>query len=49
MIRLAEPREMKTDIVFESKGHVTLTTRNRGRGSHRLLAHLQDKKHKRAI
>ena len=34
-------RLMKTDIVFESGGRVTLTTRNRGRGAERWLTHLQ--------
>jgi hypothetical protein len=38
-------RLMKTDIVFESGGKVTLTTRNRGRGAERWLTHLQGKKH----
>ena len=38
-------RLMKTEIVFESGGRVTLTTRNRGRGAERWLTHLQGKKH----
>jgi hypothetical protein len=38
-------RLMKTDIVFESGGRVTLTTRNRGRGAERWVTHLQGKKH----
>ena len=38
-------RLMKTDIVFESEGRVTLTTRNRGKGAERWLVHLQGKKH----
>jgi hypothetical protein len=38
-------RLMKTDIVFETGGRVTLTTRNRGRGAERWLQHLQGKKH----
>jgi len=38
-------RLMKTDIVFESGGRVTLTTRNRGRGAERWITHLQGKKH----
>jgi len=38
-------RLMKTDIVFESGGRVTLTTRNRGKGAERWLIHLQGKKH----
>jgi len=42
-------RLMKTDIVFESGGRVTLTTRNRGRGAERWLIHLQGKKHIQAL
>jgi hypothetical protein len=42
-------RMMKTDIIFEAGGRVTLATRNRGRGADRWLAHLQGKKHIRAI
>jgi len=38
-------RQMKTNIVFESGGRVTLTTTNRGRGADRWLTHLQGKKH----
>jgi len=38
-------RLMKTNIVFESGGRVTLSTRNRGRGAERWLIHLQGKKH----
>ena len=38
-------RLMKTDIVFESGGRVTLSTRNRGRGSDRWITHLQGKPH----
>ncbi len=38
-------RLMKTDIVFESGGRVTLETRNRGKGAERWLTHLQAKKH----
>jgi hypothetical protein len=38
-------RLMKTDIVFESEGRVTLTTRNRGKGAERWLVHLQGKKY----
>ena len=38
-------RLMKTDIIFESGGKVTLTTRNRGKGAERWLIHLQGKKH----
>ena len=38
-------RLMKTDIVFESGGRVTLRTRNRGKGAERWLIHLQGKKH----
>jgi hypothetical protein len=42
-------RLMKTDIIFESGGRVTLTTRNRGRGAERWLTHLQGKKHIRPV
>ncbi len=42
-------RLMKTDIVFESGGRVTLTTRNRGKGAERWLIHLQGKKHIQSI
>ena len=38
-------RLMKTDIVFESRGQVTLATRNRGKGAERWLTHLQGKRH----
>ena len=38
-------RLMKSDIVFESGGRVTLATRNRGKGAERWLIHLQGKKH----
>ena len=38
-------RHMKTDIEFEAGGRVTLSTRNRGRGADRWLAHLQGKQH----
>jgi len=38
-------RHMKTDIIFESGGRVTVETRNRGRGADRWLQHLQGKKH----
>jgi len=38
-------RLMKTNVVFESGGCVTLSTRNRGRGAERWLTHLQGKKH----
>jgi hypothetical protein len=38
-------RLMKTDIVFESGGRVTLTTRNRGKGAERWPTHLKGKKH----
>ena len=38
-------RLMKTDILFEPGGRVTLTTRNRGRGAERWMTHLQGKKH----
>lgn len=42
-------RLMKTDIIFEAGGRITLSTRNRGRGADRWLEHLQGKKHIRAI
>ena len=38
-------RLMKTNIIFESGGRVTLSTRNRGRGAERWLTHLQGKPH----
>ena len=38
-------RLMKTDIIFESGGRVTLLTRNRGKGAERWLIHLQGRKH----
>jgi hypothetical protein len=38
-------RHMKTNIVFESGGRVTVETRNRGRGADRWILHLQGKKH----
>ena len=38
-------RMMKTDMVFESGGKVTLSNRNRGRGADRWLTHLQGKRH----
>ncbi len=38
-------RLMKTNIVFESGGRVTLSTRNRGKGAERWLTHLQGKRH----
>jgi len=38
-------RHMKTDIIFESGGRMTLETRNRGRGADRWMIHLQGKKH----
>lgn len=42
-------RHMKTDIVFESGGKVTIATRNRGRGAERWLLNLQGKKHIQAV
>lgn len=42
-------RLMKTDIIFESGGKVTLVTRNRGKGAERWLIHLQGKKHIREV
>ena len=38
-------RLMKTNIIFESGGRVTLSTRNRGKGAERWLIHLQGKRH----
>jgi hypothetical protein len=38
-------RHMKTDIVFETGGKVTLSTRNRGKGADRWLTHLQGNLH----
>jgi hypothetical protein len=42
-------RLMKTDIIFESGGRVTLMTRNRGKGAERWPIHLQGKKHIREV
>jgi hypothetical protein len=42
-------RHMKTDIIFESGGRVTIETRNRGRGADRWILHLQGKKHIQAF
>jgi len=38
-------RHMKTTIVFEPGGRVTLDTRNRGKGADRWIIQLQGKKH----
>jgi hypothetical protein len=38
-------RHMKTTIIFEPDGRVTLDTRNRGKGADRWIIHLQGKKH----
>jgi len=38
-------RCLKTDIIYESGGKVTISTRNRGRGADRWILHLQGKKH----
>jgi len=38
-------RMMKTNIVYESGGRVTISTRNRSKGADRWLTHLQGKKH----
>ena len=38
-------RHMKTTIIFEKDGKVTLDTRNRGKGADRWMTHLQGKKH----
>lgn len=45
----ASGRHMKTDIIFEPGGKVTLATRNRGRGAERWLLNLQGKKHIEAV
>jgi len=42
-------RLMKTDIIFKSGGHVTIRTRNRGKGAERWLLHLQGKRHVRPV
>ena len=42
-------RLMKTDVIFESGGRVTLMTRNRGKGAERWLIHLQGMKHIREV
>jgi hypothetical protein len=38
-------RLVKTDIIYEKGGKVTITTHNRGKGADRWLMHLQGKKH----
>jgi len=38
-------RHMKTTILYEPGGRVTLETRNRGKGAERWMLHLQGKKH----
>ena len=38
-------RHMKTTIIFEPGGRVTLDTRNRGKGADRWMIHLKGKKH----
>ena len=38
-------RMMKTDIIFDKDGKVTLTTRNRGKSADKWLTFLQGKKH----
>lgn len=38
-------RHMKTTIIFEQGGKVTLDTRNRGKGADRWMTYLQGKKH----
>jgi hypothetical protein len=42
-------RHMKTDIIFEPGGKVTIATRNRARGAERWLINLQGKKHIEAV
>jgi len=36
---------MKTGIIYQSGGRVTLSTVNRGKSAERWLAHLQGKRH----
>ena len=38
-------RHMKTTIIYESGGRITLDTRNRGKGADRWMIQLQGKKH----
>ena len=38
-------RMMKTDVIFDKDGKVTLTTRNRGKSANKWLTFLQGKKH----
>ncbi|MGA2107062.1 MAG: hypothetical protein ABSH25_05400 [Syntrophorhabdales bacterium] len=47
--KLAQGRMMKTDIVYEASGRVTLTTTNRGKGAETWLTHLQGRKHIQAV
>ena len=42
-------RHMKTTIIFEPGGMVTLATRNRGKGADRWMTHLQGRKHLQQI
>ena len=42
-------RHMKTDIVYEPGGKITISTRNRGRGADRWMAHIQGKAHIKEI
>jgi hypothetical protein len=42
-------RLVKTDIIYEKGGKVTVATHNRGKGADRWLMHLQGKKHIQAV
>jgi len=42
-------RMMKTDVIFDKDGKVTLTTRNRGKSADKWLTFLQGKKHLRKV
>jgi hypothetical protein len=42
-------RHMKTTIIYEPGGQITLDTRNRGKGAERWMLHLQGKKHIQAL
>jgi len=42
-------RHMKTTIIYEPGGQITLDTRNRGKGAERWMLHLQGNKHIQAL
>jgi hypothetical protein len=42
-------RMMKTEIIYEPGGKVTLQTSNRGKSAERWLTHLQGKRHIQAV